>query len=80
MAPLLVYPTHYTGEMGYISDTGSSDIVPDIIKSMPENGRAGKGCKEGKANEELQVEFTIPAEPEAPIIEEINPAEFRTEL
>ena len=25
--PLLIYPTHYTGESGYISDTEDSKIV-----------------------------------------------------
>ncbi|KAM3968461.1 chromosome associated protein D3 [Aphomia sociella] len=30
-APLLVYPTHYTGEDGYISDTEDSHIV-DIVR------------------------------------------------
>ena len=26
-APLIVYPTHYTGDEGYISDTEESDII-----------------------------------------------------
>ncbi|KAF2901651.1 hypothetical protein ILUMI_04535 [Ignelater luminosus] len=26
-APLLLYPTHYTGEKGYISDTEDSNVV-----------------------------------------------------
>lgn len=26
-APLLVHPTHYTGQDGYISDTEDSDLV-----------------------------------------------------
>ncbi|GFG32687.1 hypothetical protein Cfor_05156 [Coptotermes formosanus] len=30
-APLLVYPTHYTGEKGYVSDTEDSVV----IKSAP---------------------------------------------
>lgn len=28
--PLLVYPTHYTGEDGHISDTEDSKLVQDI--------------------------------------------------
>ncbi|KAL1516582.1 hypothetical protein ABEB36_000479 [Hypothenemus hampei] len=30
-APLLIYPTHYTGEEGYISDTEDSIIISDNI-------------------------------------------------
>lgn len=30
-APLLVYPTHYTGEKGYVSDTEDSLLIPDTI-------------------------------------------------
>ena len=44
--PLLVYPTHYVKDEGYISDTESSEIVPEKIRSMPENSKAGKGSKE----------------------------------
>lgn len=36
-APLLIYPTHYTGEKGYISDTEDSVIVPDILRSTRED-------------------------------------------
>lgn len=32
VAPLLVYPTHYTGEDGYISDTEESSIIDDELK------------------------------------------------
>lgn len=44
--PLLVYPTHYVKDEGYISDTESSEIMPEKIRSMPENNKAGKGSKE----------------------------------
>lgn len=30
-APLLLYPTHYTGETGYVSDTEDSVLVPDDV-------------------------------------------------
>lgn len=38
-APLIIFPTHYTGEYGYISDTEDSDLVPsdegmNIIRIM----------------------------------------------
>lgn len=29
-APLLLYPTHYTGEKGYVSDTEDSTIIKDV--------------------------------------------------
>lgn len=28
VAPLLLFPTHYTGEPGHVSDTEDSDLVP----------------------------------------------------
>ncbi|CAG9822313.1 unnamed protein product [Phaedon cochleariae] len=30
-APLLLYPTHYTGDAGYVSDTEDSVLVPDVL-------------------------------------------------
>lgn len=30
-APLLLYPTHYTGEQGYVSDTEDSIVIPEAI-------------------------------------------------
>jgi len=33
VAPLFVYPTHYTGEPGYVSDTEDSDLIIDEIDS-----------------------------------------------
>ncbi|XP_018577272.1 glycosyltransferase 25 family member [Anoplophora glabripennis] len=32
-APLLLYPTHYTGDKGYISDTEDSVIIPEVLSS-----------------------------------------------
>jgi collagen beta-1,O-galactosyltransferase len=29
-SPLLVYPTHYTGEEGYVSDTEDSNIIKPV--------------------------------------------------
>jgi len=81
--PLLVYPTHYVKDEGYISDTESSEIVPENVRSHPENGKAGKGSKE-KTIEEMQAELLKPpkcamttttAKPKT-----VNPLEFRNEL
>lgn len=33
-APLLLYPTHYTGDKGYISDTEDSVIVPEVLSGV----------------------------------------------
>ncbi|CAG9770550.1 unnamed protein product [Ceutorhynchus assimilis] len=30
-APLLIYPTHYTGDKGYISDTEDSVVIPEEV-------------------------------------------------
>lgn len=48
-----MYPTHYTGEAGYISDTESSEIVPDIVRN------AGKDAKPGKGSKEVEIEGKI---------------------
>lgn len=34
VAPLLLYPTHYTGEDGYISDTENSQIVENELDEL----------------------------------------------
>ena len=45
-SPLLVYPTHYTGEVGYISDTELSPIINDAEDASPvEPGLDGKGLE-----------------------------------
>ncbi|XP_075991068.1 glycosyltransferase 25 family member [Anticarsia gemmatalis] len=36
-APLLIHPTHYTGQEGYISDTEDSDIVIDTPLHLHDN-------------------------------------------
>ncbi|KAF4522607.1 hypothetical protein B566_EDAN003588 [Ephemera danica] len=35
VAPLLVFPTHYTGEPGYVSDTEDSNIIVDPTLTPP---------------------------------------------
>ncbi|XP_029173032.1 glycosyltransferase 25 family member isoform X2 [Nylanderia fulva] len=37
--PLLIYPTHYTGEDGHISDTEDSKIVQNIVTSIKSGDR-----------------------------------------
>lgn len=78
----MVYPTHYTGEAGYISDTESSEIVPDIIKnSLDGTGqKADKGSKEMEVKK-LEVDLSATNAPSENIIavEEIT-KELHTEL
>ncbi|KAG7174641.1 Glycosyltransferase 25 family member-like [Homarus americanus] len=52
VAPLYVFPTHYTGEEGYISDTEESSIIQDVESAPPtmDSNLEGKGL-------ELEVEF-----------------------
>ncbi len=52
---MLVYPTHYTGEAGYISDTESSEIVPDIVRNA-----SGKDAKTGKGSKEIEIDDKTP--------------------
>ena len=74
-APLLVYPTHYTGELGYISDTESSEIVPEEIRI---NSAPGKGSKESIAIEaDLPVDLATPA---AAVVDNLQLDEIRSEL
>ncbi|XP_045597644.1 glycosyltransferase 25 family member [Procambarus clarkii] len=47
VAPLYVYPTHYTGELGYISDTEESPIIQDADAATPsmDSSLEGKGLE-----------------------------------
>lgn len=91
IAPLLVYPTHYTGEAGYISDTESSEIVPDIVKNALSNGKESKPDKGSKEIDvdKIKVDLPLPTEADttaataASQIEEIGTNignEFHSEL
>lgn len=31
-APLLLFPTHYTGDKGYVSDTENSEVIPEPLR------------------------------------------------
>lgn len=57
-APLLLYPTHYTGEMGYISDTEDSALVKAVaINNEQETRTSGDGAQL-KSDRELNFEGT----------------------
>ena len=53
--PLLIYPTHYTGEPGYITDTEDSDVI-DL---MPAAAGAQPGSHPGD-REERQAQGALP--------------------
>ncbi|GAV05127.1 hypothetical protein RvY_15303 [Ramazzottius varieornatus] len=49
--PLLVYPTHYTKEEGYISDTENSVVFSEVAKEVPEGSRGDERIKKKKDKE-----------------------------
>ena len=59
VAPLMVYPVRYTGEAGYISDTESSEIVPDTLKNA--DSKPDKGAKEVDVDKTTVLPATVAA-------------------
>ncbi len=62
-SPLLVYPTQYTGEPGYFSDTEASKTIPEDLIAALRSGTAGasssKGAKESLANGAKPVQVVL---------------------
>lgn len=53
--PLLVYPTHYTGDNGYISDTETSTVWDnDKVRTDWDRARSGKTHEQAKISSEAQ--------------------------
>lgn len=53
--PLLVYPTHYTGDSGYISDTETSTVWDnDKVRTDWDRASAGKTDEQEKISTEAQ--------------------------
>lgn len=53
--PLLVYPTHYTGDPGYISDTETSTVWDnDKVRTDWDRARSGKTGEQAKISSEAQ--------------------------
>uniref|UniRef100_A0A8C3AMT5 procollagen galactosyltransferase n=1 Tax=Cyclopterus lumpus TaxID=8103 RepID=A0A8C3AMT5_CYCLU len=53
--PLLVYPTHYTGDTGYISDTETSTVWDnDKIRTDWDRARSGKTGEQAEISTEAQ--------------------------
>lgn len=53
--PLLVYPTHYTGDKGYISDTETSTVWDnDKVRTDWDRARSGKTREQAEISTEAQ--------------------------
>uniref|UniRef100_A0A8C4F8U1 procollagen galactosyltransferase n=1 Tax=Dicentrarchus labrax TaxID=13489 RepID=A0A8C4F8U1_DICLA len=53
--PLLVYPTHYTGDKGYISDTETSTVWDnDKVRTDWDRARSGKTHEQAEISSEAQ--------------------------
>lgn len=53
--PLLVFPTHYTGEAGYISDTETSTVWDnEKVRTDWDRERRGKTQQQGEISTEAQ--------------------------
>ncbi|KAG8006635.1 Procollagen galactosyltransferase 1, partial [Nibea albiflora] len=53
--PLLVYPTHYTGDQGYISDTETSTVWDnDKVRTDWDRARSGKTHEQAEISSEAQ--------------------------
>lgn len=53
--PLLVYPTHYTGDQGYISDTETSTVWDnDKVRTDWDRARSGKTREQAEISTEAQ--------------------------
>ena len=56
--PLLCYPTHYTGEANYISDTEESDVIPDkhVVPGEPGGTGAAAAAPQHKTAKSMYAE------------------------
>lgn len=53
--PLLIFPTHYTGEPGYVSDTETSTVWDnDGVRTDWDRKRSRKTHEEGEISPEAQ--------------------------
>lgn len=64
--PLLIYPTHYTGEPGYISDTETSTIWDDdAVATDWDRQQAQKTAQQGRIGPVAQNSVTGDSPPPA---------------
>jgi len=50
--PLLVFPTHYTGEQGYFSDTEDASVISDGVAAGTESGEEARKELDGDVRRE----------------------------
>ncbi|NXC79997.1 GT252 galactosyltransferase, partial [Cercotrichas coryphoeus] len=62
--PLLVYPTHYTGQPGYLSDTETSTIWDnETVSTDWDRTHSWKSRQQGKIHSDAQNKEALPAQP-----------------
>lgn len=61
--PLLVYPTHYTGQLGSLSDTETSTVWDNETVSMDWDGtHSWKSWQQGKIHSDAQNKDALPSQ------------------
>ncbi|NXY38161.1 GT252 galactosyltransferase, partial [Pomatorhinus ruficollis] len=62
--PLLVYPTHYTGQPGYLSDTETSTIWDnETVSTDWDRTHSWKSRQQGKIHSDAQNKDALPSQP-----------------
>lgn len=62
--PLLVYPTHYTGQPGYLSDTETSTIWDnETVSTDWDRTHSWKSRQQGKIHSNAQNKDILPSQP-----------------
>ncbi|XP_053098723.1 procollagen galactosyltransferase 2-like [Hemicordylus capensis] len=73
--PLLVYPTHYTGQPGYLSDTETSTIWDnETVSTDWDRTLSRKTQQQGQIHTDAQNKDALPPQPS------LNPSSARDEL
>lgn len=61
--PLLVYPTHYTGQPGYLSDTETSTIWDnETVSTDWDRTHSWKSRQQGKIHSDAQNKDALPSQ------------------
>lgn len=61
--PLLVYPTHYTGQPGYLSDTETSTIWDnETVSTDWDRTHSWKSRQQGKIHNDAQNKDALPSQ------------------
>lgn len=61
--PLLVYPTHYTGDLGYVSDTETSVVWDnETVKTDWDRAKSSKTQEQGELSFQAQNSDVLQSE------------------